>query len=173
MEERNDFYKLGDNFVTIVGSDITVGQDAPEFVAQDNAFVNVNVLESTQGKVRILAAVPSLSTSVCDRETRRFNEEAAGLGDDVAIVTISADLPFTQKSWCGAAGVENVTTVSDHMDADFGMKYGTLVKERRILRRAVFVVDKDGKVVYADYMPQLGDEPNYEAVIAAAKGALN
>lgn len=173
MEERNDFYKLGDNFVTIVGSDITVGQDAPEFTAQDNGFVNVNVLESTQSKVRILAAVPSLSTGVCDRETRRFNEEAAGLGDDVAIVTISADLPFTQKSWCGAAGVENVVTVSDHMDADFGKKYGTLVKERRILRRAVFVVDKAGKVVYADYMPQLGDEPNYEAVIAAAKEALN
>ena len=108
MEERNDFYKLGDNFVTIVGSDIEIGQRAPEFTAQNQAFVDIGVLDATKGKVRILAAVPSLSTSVCDRETRRFNEEAAGLGNDVSIVTISMDLPFTQKSWCGAAGVDQL-----------------------------------------------------------------
>ncbi|KAA3648746.1 MAG: thiol peroxidase [Chloroflexi bacterium] len=173
MEERNDFYKLGDNFVTIVGSDIEVGQKAPEFTVQDQTFADLGVLDATKGKVRILAAVPSLSTSVCDRETRRFNEEAASLSDEIAIVTISADLPFTLKSWCGAAGVDQVLVVSDHMDAEFGMKYGTLVKERRILRRAVFVVDKDDKVVYSDYMASLGDEPDYEAVLEAAKGALN
>lgn len=170
--ERNDFYKLGDNFVTIVGADIEVGQDAPEVTLQANDWSMVDLLASTAGKVRILAAVPSISTGVCDAETRRFNEEAADLGDDIAIVTISTDLPFTQKSWCAAAGVEQVTLLSDHLNADFAEKYGTLVKERRINRRAVFVVDREGKVVYADYMPQLGDQPDYAAVLAAAKGAL-
>ena len=130
------------------------------------------MLEHTKGKVRILAAVPSLDTPVCDRETRRFNQEAAALGDDIVIVVISADLPFAQKRWCGAAGVDQVLVVSDHMDMDFGEKYGTLMKEVRLMRRAVFVVDRDGNIVYADYMPALGDEPNYEEVLAAAKAAL-
>lgn len=169
--EREGIYQLGGKGVTIVGPDMEVGQDAPEFIVLDQDWNEVNALEATAGKVRILAAVPSLSTGVCDRETRRFNEEAAKLGDDVSIVTISHDLPFTQKSWCGAAGVEQVWVVSDHKHADFGEKYGALVKERRILRRAVFVVDRDGKITYVDYMPALGDEPDYEAVLAAAKEA--
>jgi thiol peroxidase len=132
----------------------------------------VKVLESTQGKVRIIASLPSLNTSVCDTETRRFNQEAASLNPNIAVIGISTDLPYTLKNWCAAAGVDKVMTVSDHYDANFGEKYGTLVKDRRILRRAVFVVDKQGKVVYADYMPTLGDQPNYEEVLAAAKEAL-
>lgn len=170
--ERTGIYELGGQGVTIIGPDIEVGSQAPEFGVIDNDWQDVQALASTAGKVRILAAVPSLSTGVCDRETRRFNEEAAALGEDVAILTISQDLPWTQKNWCGAAGVEQVTTLSDARDAEFGEKYGTLIKERRILRRAVFVVDREGKVVYADYMPALGDEPDYEAVVAAAKAAL-
>ncbi len=169
--EREGLLELGGVGVTIIGPDIEVGQDAPEIMLQDQDWKDVKVLEATSGKVRILAAVPSLSTSVCDRETRRFNEEAAKLSEDIRIVTISHDLPFTQKNWCGAAGVEQVWVVSDHKDAEFGEKYGTLIKERRILRRAVFVVDRDGKVTYADYMPALGDEPDYEAVLAAARKA--
>ena len=171
--EREGIFELGGKGVTIIGPDIEVGQDAPEFIVLDQDWNEVNALEASAGKVRIIAAVPSLSTSVCDRETRRFNEEAANLGEDVQIITISHDLPFTQKNWCGAAGVERVLVMSDHKDADFGEKYGTLIKERRILRRAVFVVNKEGKITYVDYMAALGDEPNYEEVLSAAQEATS
>jgi thiol peroxidase len=122
--------------------------------------------------VRVLAAVPSLETSVCDRETRRFNVEAANLSSDVRIFVVSADLPYTQKRWCGAAGVDRVTTLSDHMEAEFGEKYGCLIEERRILSRAVFVVGRNDQVAYSAYMAALGDEPDYEAVLAAVRAAL-
>ncbi len=170
--ERKGLIRFGDMDVTVVGPDLKPGDKAPEFTATTQDWQHIRVLEHTKGKVRILAAVPSLDTPVCDRETRRFNQEAAALGDDIVIVVISADLPFAQKRWCGAAGVDQVLVVSDHMDMDFGEKYGTLMKEVRLMRRAVFVVDRDGNIVYADYMPALGDEPNYEEVLAAAKAAL-
>ncbi|MCW5876830.1 MAG: thiol peroxidase [Anaerolineales bacterium] len=170
--ERTGLLKLGDKDATIVGPDIEVGQAAPEFTVHDHDWNQVNALESTPGKVRIIASLPSLATGVCDAETRRFNEEAAGLGDDVVIYGISTDLPYSLKSWCAAAGVDKVKVVSDAYDANFGEKYGVLIKDRRILRRAVFVVDKDGKVTYADYMPALGDAPDFDAVLAAARAAL-
>lgn len=170
--ERKGLMEFRGKGVTVVGADIEVGQQAPEFEVHDLNWEKVNPLKASEGKVRIIAAVPSLSTSVCDRETRRFNQEAAGLGDEVAIITVSMDLPFTQNGWCGAAGVDQVTVVSDHREAEFGKKYGCLMKEQRILRRAVFVVDRTGKVVYVDYMPALGDEPDYEAVLGAAREAL-
>lgn len=170
--ERTGIYKLGDTDVTIVGPDIEVGQPAPEATLQANDWSMVDMLGSTEGKVRILAAVPSLSTGVCDKETRRFNAEAADLSDDIAILTISTDLPFTQRNWCEAAGVDQVTLLSDHLATEFAQKYGTLIKERRINRRAVFVVDRDGQVTYVDYMPKLGDQPNYEEVLEAARAAL-
>ena len=166
--ERIGVLKLGEKDVTIIGDDIEVGQQAPEFTAHTQDYSLVPMLEHTAGKVRIIAAVPSLQTSVCDRETRRFNEEASKLSDDIAIITISTDLPVFQANWCGAAGIENVLVVSDHLETEFGMKYGALIKERRQLRRAVFVVDQHGKVQYVDYMATLGDEPNYEEVVAAA-----
>ncbi len=172
MMERKGLIQFGGRDVTVVGEDIQVGQQAPEFTATTQTWERIPVLAHTEGKVRIIAAVPSLDTSVCDRETRRFNEAAAALGEDIVIVTISADLPFAQKRWCGAAGVDKVLVVSDHMEMEFGRKYGCLIKEVRLLRRAVFVVDRQGKVVYADYMPALGDEPDYEAVLAAARQAL-
>jgi thiol peroxidase len=171
--ERTGIFEIGGNGVTIVGPDIEVGQDAPEFIVQDQDWKMVNGLESSNGKVRILAAVPSLETGVCDTETRRFNEEASKLGEEIQILTISTDLPFTQKRWCGAAGVDKVQVLSDHMETDFGQKYGTLIKERRFLRRAVFVVNRDGKVTYVEYLPVLGEEPNYDAVLKAAQEALN
>lgn len=170
--ERTGLFKLGDQAVTIVGPDIEAGQQAPEVRLQANDWSLVDMLDSTEGKVRIVAAVPSISTSVCDTETRRFNEEAANLDEDIAIITVSADLPFTQANWCAAAGVDKVILLSDHQDASFGEQYGTLIKERRIHRRAVFVVDRGGTVVYADYMPALGEQPDYEAVLAAARKAL-
>lgn len=170
--ERKGLLQIAGADVTVVGADIQVGQTAPEFSAHTPDWSTVNVLEATQGKVRVIASLPSLNTSVCDAETRRFNQEAASLDPNIAVIGISADLPYTIKNWCAAAGVDKVMTVSDHYDGNFGEKYGTLVKERRILRRAVFVVDKQGKVVYVDYMPTLGDQPNYEEVLAAAKEAL-
>lgn len=172
MLERKGLIRFGDMEVTVVGPDLKPGDEAPEFTATTQDWRHIRVLEATQGKVRILAAVPSLDTSVCDRETRTFNQKAADLGDDIVIVVISADLPFAQKRWCGAAGVDKVMVVSDHMDMDFGEKYGTLMKEVRLLRRAVFVVDRNNRIVYADYMPRLGDEPNYEEVLDAARKAL-
>ncbi len=171
--KRKGLIKIGDRDMTIVGKDIEIGQKAPEFKAHTQSWETFQGLSDTQGKVRILAAVPSLDTSVCDRETRRFNEEAASLSDEIVILVISTDLPYTQKRWCGAAGVDQVITLSDHLKAKFGKKYGCLVKERRILRRAVFVVDRDDSVVYADYMPALGDEPDYAAVLEAAQKALS
>ena len=118
-----------------------------------------------------MPSVMTLDTPVCDAQTKRFNDEVAKL-PGVAILAVSMDLPFAQKRWCGAAGVDQVMVLSDHMTAEFGEKYGVLIKERRICRRAVFVIGKNDKVAYAAYMPALGDEPNYAEVIEAARKAL-
>ena len=169
---RNDFFKLGDKFVTILGDDVKVGDTAPEFTSVVPGWGTVNPLQESKGKVIILSAVPSLDTDVCDRETRRFNEEASKLSDDIVIYTISTDFPMAQKRWCGAAGVERVKVVSDVVETDFGLKYGVLIKERRYFRRSVFIVGRDGKLIYVKYLPILGEEPNYDEVINAAKEAL-
>jgi thiol peroxidase len=129
-------------------------------------------LADTQGKVRIIAAFLSVDTDTCDRELHRFNQEAAALSKDIAILVVSNDLPFAQKRWCGAAGVEQLSVLSDHMTGEFGLNYGLLIKEARILRRAVFVVDRAGKLTYVAYMQALGEEPNYSEVLDAARAAL-
>lgn len=170
--ERFGIVKFRGQDVTIIGPDLKPGETAPEFSVQTLDWSLFHGLANTQGKVRIIAAVPSLDTEVCDRETRRFNLEAAALSKDIAILVISTDLPFAQSRWCGAAGVDQVTVLSDHLIVDFGSKYGCLIKEARILRRAVFVVDRAGKIVHAAYMPALGEEPNYSEVLSAAQAAL-
>ena len=170
--ERFGIYKVGGKDVTVVGDDIQVGKATPDFSVQAVDWSVKRGLADTAGKVRIIASVPSLDTEVCDRETRRFNMEAASLSKDIVIEVISTDLPYTQKRWCGAAGVDQVMVLSDHMTAEFSEKYAVLVKERRICRRAVFVVGRDDKAVYAAYMLASGDEPNYAEVIEAAKKAL-
>lgn len=170
--ERKGVLKLGPMDVTVVGNDVAVGQAAPAFTASANDWSAVDVINSGKGKVRILAAVPSLDTNVCDKETRRFNVEASNLSEDIAVYVISTDMPMTQKKWCGNAGVERVITLSDVLNTEFGTQYGVLVKERRYLRRAVFVVDRNNQLTYVDYMKSLGDEPDYDAVLAAAKAAL-
>ncbi len=169
---RNDVFKLGDKFATLLGDEVKIGQAAPEFTSVISGWATVNPLQESKGKVIILSAVPSLDTAVCDRETRRFNEEAAKLSEDIVIYTISTDFPMAQARWCGAAGVDKVKVVSDVIDAEFGIKYGILIKERRYLRRSVFIVGRDGKLTYVNYLPTLGDEPNYDEVINAAKAAL-
>jgi len=170
--ERFGLIQVGGKDATVVGDDLHVGQTAPDFTAQAQDWTVVRGLADTAGKVRIIAAVPSLDTDVCDRETRRFNQEAASLSNDIAIEVISTDLPYTLKRWCGAAGVDQVQTLSDHMNTELGIKYGVLIKERRILRRAVFVVGRDDRLVYVAYMAKLGDEPDYPAVLDAARKAL-
>ncbi|WP_322792690.1 thiol peroxidase [Bellilinea sp.] len=170
--ERNGVITFAGRDVTVVGPDLKVGEIAPEFTVQAQDWSTVSALSATEGKVRIIASVPSLETSVCDRETRQFNQDAANLSKDISILVISTDLPYTQKRWCGAAGIDQVMVLSDHMDVDFGKKYGVLIKEIRILRRAVFVVDRNNRITYAAYMPTIGAEPDYDAVIEAAKQAL-
>lgn len=170
--ERPGVFSFAGMDVTIVGEDLKAGDRAPEFTAQAINWGHITALESNSGKVKIIGSLPSLNTSVCDRETRRFNQEAAALGEDVAILMVSMDLPFTLRNWCAAAGVDQVTTLSDHLTAEFGEKYGVLIKEHRLFRRAIFVVDRQDRVVYADYMPVLGDEPKYDEVLAAARQAL-
>jgi thiol peroxidase len=169
---RNDVFKLGENFVTLIGDEVKVGDMAPEFTAAAQNWAPVNPVADSKGKVIILSAVPSLETDVCDRETRRFNEEAGKLGEYIIVYTVSTDFPMTQKRWCGAAGIENVEVVSDVLNAEMGEKYGILIKERRYLRRSVFIVGRDGKLTYVNYLPELGKEPDYDEVIAEAKKAL-
>ncbi len=154
--------------LTLLGNELKVDDPVPdcEVVGKDLEPVR---LSSFGGKVRIISSVPSLDTSVCDIMTRRFNEEAVALGEDVVVLAISMDLPFAQKRWCGAAGIKNVQTLSDHRKAAFGAEYGVLIKELRLLARAVFVVDKDGVVRYIEIVDELTNEPNYEAALKAAK----
>ena len=155
--ERYGIIKFKGKDATVLGEDLQAGENAPEFTVQTLEWGTFRGLADTTGKVRIITALPSLETDVCDRETRHFNLEAAALSKDIVILVISTDLPYTQKRWCGAAGVDQVTVLSDHMTADFGVKYGVLIKEVRVLRRAVFVVNRDGKLVYVAYMSALGD----------------
>jgi thiol peroxidase len=168
MEERSAAVTMHGNPLTLVGQELGVGDAAPDPDLLDNDL-NAVKLSSFRGKVRIISAVPSLDTPVCDMETRRFNEEAAKLGDDVAILTVSMDLPFAQKRWCGAAGVERVITLSDHRDAAFGTAFGVLIKELRLLGRSIFVLDRNGIIQYIQNVKELSEEPDYDAVIEAAR----
>ena len=157
--------------LTLIGSQVEVGDRAPDFEVLANDLSPVK-LSSFRDKVCIIASVPSLDTSVCDVMTRRFNEEAGKLGDDVVVLTISMDLPFAQQRWCGAASVDNVQTLSDHREVSFGMSFGVLIKELRLLARAVFVVDREGIVRYKQIVEELTDEPDYEAALKAAEGVI-
>ena len=171
MPERSGLVTMKGNPVTLVGQETKVGQQAPdaELVANDLSAVK---LSSFGGKVCIITSVPSLDTPVCDVETRRFNEEAGKVGDGLAVLTVGMDLPFAQKRWCGAAGVKNVQTLSDHREAAFGKSYGVLIKDVRLLARAVFVVDKKGVIRYQELVKETASEPNYEAALKAARGLL-
>ena len=171
MEERKGIVTSGGKPVTLVGKEVKVGEAAPDFVFLDNDLSPVE-FSSFRGKVCIIASVASLDTSVCSIETGRFNAEAGRLGSDVAILTISMDLPFAQKRWCGAAGVDTVITLSDHRDASFGTSYGVLIKELRLLARAVFVVDRDGIIRYIQIVEEVTNEPDYDAVLSAVSKLL-
>ena len=158
------------NPLTVLGAELKPGDKAPEFTVLANDLSPVS-LSGTAGKVRLISVVPSLDTPVCDAQTRRFNQEAASLGDNVAILTISMDLPFAQKRWCGAAGIDRVQTLSDHRDASFGLAYGTLIKELRLESRSIFVVDAKDTLRYVEYVKEISTHPNYDSALAAARGA--
>jgi thioredoxin-dependent peroxiredoxin len=167
MKERAGAVTMKGNPLTLLGNERKVGDMAPdvELIANDMSHVK---LSSYRGKVCIVSAVPSLDTSVCSVETRRFNEEAVKLGNDIVVLTVSMDLPFAQKRWCGAEGVERVITLSDYRNADFGKAYGILIKEIHLLARTVFVVDKQGVIRYIQPVKELSTEPDYKAVLDAA-----
>ena len=167
--ERPGAVKMRGNPVTLVGPKLEPGQPAPDFRVVANDLSPVT-LKDTRGAVRIFASVPSLDTSVCDLEGRRFNEEASRL-DGVNVYVISMDLPFAQRRWCGAAGIERVKTLSDHREASFGTAYGVLIKDLRLLARAVFVVDRNDRITYVEYVPEVTEHPKYEAALEAARRA--
>ena len=168
MKERKGVITLKGNPMTLVGPELKVGDAAPDVTLAANDLSPV-ALSSFRGKVVVLAAVPSLDTPVCDLETRRFNQEAAKLGDGVKVVTISMDLPFAQKRWCGAAGVERVKTLSDYKTASFGLEYGVLIKELHLDARAVFVIDQRGRIAYIQRVREIAEEPDYADVLAAVR----
>jgi len=168
MSEHGGKVTMKGNPLTLAGSIPKVGEKAPSFTVLDNNMAPVD-LGAYKGKICIVSSVPSLDTPVCDMETRRFNQEAGNLGSDVVILTISMDLPFAQKRWCGMAGVDKVITLSDHKDASFGSAYGVLIRELRLLARCVFIVDREGVIRYVQLVPEVSQEPDYEAVLEAVR----
>jgi thiol peroxidase len=168
MEERTGIITFQGNPLTLVGKAVKVGDRAPDAEVVGNDMAPVR-LSSFAGKVCVIASVPSLDTPVCDMETRTFNEEAAKLSPDIVMLTVSMDLPFAQKRWCGAAGVTRIVTLSDHRDAAFGEAYGVLIKELRLLARAVFVIDRVGTVHYLQLVKEMTQEPDYDALWRAVR----
>ena len=166
--ERPGATTLKGNSLTLIGPELKAGDKAPDFDVVDNGLQPVT-LASTGSSVRIFSVVPSLDTPVCDAQTKRFNEEASRL-PGVEIFTVSMDLPFAQKRWCGAMGVDKVKMLSDHRSGSFGQAYGTLIKELRIESRAIFVVDPSNIVRHAEYVKEVADHPNYDSALAAARG---
>jgi thiol peroxidase len=156
----------------VAGPTLQPGDSAPEVVLQTGFMSPFPMLANTAGKIRLISVVPSIDTSVCDLQTRRMNEEALKLGDNVVVITVSVDLPQAQKRWCGAAGVDRVVMLSDYRDMAFGNAYGTHVTELRIDQRSIFVVDADDVVRHVEYVPVIGQHPNYEAALAAVAGLL-
>ncbi|MFI5322455.1 MAG: thiol peroxidase [Thermodesulfobacteriota bacterium] len=164
-EERPNVVKMKGNPMTLLGHEVKVGEKAPD-------FTSLAGLGDMKGKVKVFNVVISVDTPVCDAQTKRFNREAANLGDDVEIVTISMDLPFALKRYCAAEGIDKVKTLSDYQNASFGEAYGTLIKENRLLARSIFVVDKNDTVKHVEYVGEITQEPDYESALKAVKSSL-
>lgn len=169
MEERTGVITFKGGPLTLVGPELKVGQMVPEATLTAPDLTNVEI-SSFKGKTLIISTVPSLDTPVCDLQTKRFNEEAKKLGDQVTILTISMDLPFAQKRWCGTVGTEHVKVASDYKEAAFAKAGGLLIKELHLLARSVMIVDKTGKITYIQIVPEVATEPNYDDVLNALKG---
>ncbi len=163
MEERQ-ITKMGGNIITLTGTMLQVGDRAPDFTVLSNDLLPKG-LEDFQGKIKLISVVPSLDTGVCDAQTRKFNEFAVDFSPEIEVLTISMDLPFAQKRWCGAAGIERIETLSDHRFASFGENYGVLIEELRLLNRSIFLIDKDDIIRYIEIVEENHDHPNYEAAL--------
>jgi len=156
--------------LTVIGDMLKAGDPAPDFRLADNFFSPELVsLSDSAGKVRLINVVPSLNTDICDAQTRRFDQEIGSYGDAVVYYTISVDLPLAQQNWCNGSGVENVKMLSDHREMSFGSAYGTYIKELRFEQRAVFIVDANDTIRYAEYVPKIGQHPDYDAALVALK----
>ena len=160
------------NPVTLPNKEVTVGDQAPEFTVLSTGLEPVT-LQDTAGKIRLVSVVPSLDTGVCSDQTKRFSDEAASLGDNVEVLTISADLPFAQKRWTEINKVDAITTLSDHRDLSFGEAYGVTMQELRLLARSIFVIDENDKIAYVEYVPEGTDHPDYEKALNAVKELTN
>ena len=167
-EERKGIITFKGNPMTLLGPELKTGERAPGFTVVDTGLNQVT-LATYAGKIKVISAVPSLDTPVCDVETRRFNQEAASLPDNVAVLTVSLDLPFAQKRWCGAAGIDRVTTLSDYQERSFAAAYGVLIKELKLLSRSIFVIDAQDTIRYIQHVPEVTQEPDYAAVLAAVR----
>lgn len=171
VQERTGVGTFKGNPITLIGPELKVGDQAPDFNLSKN-LLEQSTLSDYAGKVKLISVVPSLDTGVCDAQTRRFNEAASELGDDVIVLTISADLPFAQARWCGAAGVDRVITLSDYRDNSFGKDYGVLIKEFVIDMRSIFVIDQNDVIQYVEYLPEMAEHPDYDQAVEAVKNLL-
>lgn len=168
-QERTAAFK--GNPITLIGPELKPGDQAPDFTLNKNLLETVS-LKDFAGKIKLISVVPSIDTGVCDAQTRRFNEEAAGLGENVVVLTVSVDLPFAQSRWCAAAGVDRVVMLSDYKDNNFGKAYGVLIKEFALDMRAIFVVDASDKITYVQVLGEMTEHPDYDAAIAAVKALV-
>ena len=168
MSDRTVTLK-GEKTFAVSGTPVAVGDKATDVTVANGFGSTTSLLGSTQGKVRLVSVVPSIDTGICDAQTRRFNEEAATLGDGVVILTVSTDLPMAQARWCGAAGVDRVQMLSDHLDMSFGKAFGTAIDDLRLEQRSIFIIDADDMVRYVEYVPEIAQHPDYEAALAALK----
>jgi thiol peroxidase len=162
---------LKGNPITLVGPELKKGDKAPDF-SLNKSLVETVSLSDYAGKVKLISVVPSIDTGVCDAQTRRFNEEAAKLGSNVSVLTVSADLPFAQARWCGAAGIDQVTLLSDYKGNEFGKAYGVLIKEFALDMRSIFVLDADNTIQYVEVLSEMTEHPNYEAAVEAVRSLL-
>jgi thiol peroxidase len=171
LQERSGIATLGGNPITLLGPEIKVGDQAPDFKVNKDLMTEVSLADYA-GKVKLISVVPSVDTGTCDAQTRRFNVEADKLGDDVVILTISVDLPFAQSRFCGAAGIDKVVTLSDYKNRSFGQAYGVLIKEIQLDQRAIFIVDANDTVRYVEYLTEMSNHPDYEAALKALRALV-
>ena len=171
MEKRTGVVKFAGNPIALLGKEVKVGDKAPAFTLLDNGL-GEKTLADYAGKVKVISVVPSLDTGVCDAQTRWFNQNVSKLGENVVVLTVSVDLPFAQKRWCGAAGIDQVETLSDHRDLSFGENYGFILEGLRLLSRGIVVIDKDDVVRYVEYVPEVTSAVNFDAAEAATKALV-
>ncbi|WP_127069266.1 MULTISPECIES: thiol peroxidase [unclassified Veillonella] len=171
MEKRTGVVTFAGNPIALLGKEVKVGDKAPAFTLLDNGL-GEKTLADYAGKVKVISVVPSLDTGVCDAQTRWFNQNVSKLGENVVVLTVSVDLPFAQKRWCGAAGIDQVETLSDHRDLSFGENYGFILEGLRLLSRGIVVIDKDDVVRYVEYVPEVTSAVNFEAAEAATKALV-